>query len=258
MFKEIMKYQDLLFMLTFRDIRIRYKQAAMGFLWAIFMPIVAVAAGMIIKVAMARVGGREVEMLGIVSIAVKVLPWSFFISALRFAVSSLIGNANLVTKIFFPRAVLPLAAILACLFDFSIACLVLVVMLTFAKLGVSIFLLWIPLLIIMLFFFVSGLGLILAAANLFYRDVKYVVEVILTFGIFFTPVLYEAKIFGQWKNLLLLNPVGSILESINAAVVLKQMPDPFWLTYAGIMSVAVFFIGMHIFQKLEYRFAENI
>ncbi len=258
MFKEIIKYRDLLFMLTFRDIRIRYKQAAMGFLWAIFMPIVAVAAGMIIKVAMARVSGREVELLGIVSIAVKVLPWSFFISALRFAVQSLVGNANLVTKIFFPRAVLPLAAILACLFDFSIACLVLVVLLTLAKLGVSVYLFWTPLLIIMLFLFVSGLGLILAAANLFYRDVKYVVEVILTFGIFFTPVLYEADIFGKWKTLLLINPVGSILESINAAVVLKQMPDPFWMSYAGIMSVAVFFLGLHIFRKLEYRFAENI
>jgi len=155
MFKEIMKYRDLLFMLTFRDIRIRYKQAAMGFLWAIFMPIVAVAAGMIIKVAMARVAGREVEFLGIVSIAVKVLPWSFFISALRFAVQSLIGNANLVTKIFFPRAVLPLAAILACLFDFSIACVVLVVMLTLAKLGVSVYLFFVPLFIIMLFLLVS-------------------------------------------------------------------------------------------------------
>src|SRR3989338_5230744 len=110
MIGEIIKYRDLLFMLTFRDIRIRYKQAAMGFLWAIFMPIVAVAAGILIKKAMAVVSGHYVDVTEIVSISVKVLPWTFFISSLRFSVQSLVGNSALITKIYFPKAVLPLAA----------------------------------------------------------------------------------------------------------------------------------------------------
>jgi len=258
MLKELIKYHDLLFMLTFRDIRIRYKQAAMGFLWAVFMPIVAVAAGMIIKLAMARISGKDFDLLGVVSIAVKVLPWTFFISSLRFAVQSMVGNSSLVTKIYFPKAVLPLASMLACLFDFSIACLVLVVMLTFAQLGVSIYLLWIPLIVLILALLTAGFGLILATANLFYRDVKYVVEVILTFGIFFTPVLYDASIFGKWEVLLLLNPVGSLLESLNAAVVLKQSPDLFWLSYAAVFSVCLFLVGIKNFTKMEPLFAENI
>lgn len=258
MFKEIVKYRDLLFMLVFRDIRVRYKQAAMGFLWAIFMPMIAVAAGILVKTAMSFVSGKPLDASSIASVAVKVLPWTFFISAIRFSVQSLIGNRELVTKIYFPREVLTLAAILACLFDFAIATVTLSILLGFAKIGVSIYLVWVPLLFLFLFLFTTGLGLILAAANLFYRDIKYVVEIILMFGIFFTPVFYDASMFGKWKDLLLLNPVGSILEAINSAVVFHRMPDYFWLSYSGIISIALFALGFLIFHKSEPYFAENI
>ncbi len=258
MIKEIFKYKDLLWMLTLRDIRIRYKQAAMGFLWAIFMPIVAVLAGVLIKKAMSVVSGKPLDVEGIISISVKVLPWTFFVSALKFSVQTLVGNSNLVTKIYFPRAVLPLSSILACLFDFSIAIFVLAVLLTIFQIGFSLYLLWLPLIFIFLILFTAGLGILLASANLFYRDVKYIVEVILMFGIFFTPVFYEANMFGDWQNLILLNPVGSLLEAVNAAVVLRQMPDPFWLSYAGICSMVMFAVGMSVFHKNEPYFAENI
>jgi len=258
MIRELFKYRDLMFMLTFRDIRIRYKQAAMGFLWALFMPMVAVAAGILIKKAMAVVSGSHIELREVVSISVKVLPWTFFISSLKFSVQSLVGNSNLITKIYFPKAVLPLASILACLFDFTIAATVLIVLLSIVKLGVSIYIFWIPLILIILFLFTAGLGLVLAAANLFFRDVKYVVEVILMFGIFFTPVFYSVETFGNWRTLLLLNPVGSVLESINSAVVLKQMPDLFWLGYAGVSAIAMFYTGLIFFQKKEHLFAENV
>jgi lipopolysaccharide transport system permease protein len=257
-FKELLKYRDLWYMLTFRDIRIRYKQAVMGFLWAIFMPIVAVAAGILIKKAMAVVSGHSVEMLGVVSISVKVLPWTFFISSIRFSVQSLVGNSDLITKIYFPRAVLPLASITACFFDLLISIGVLAVILMIVRLGVSAHLLWMPLILLFLILFTIGLGFLLSSANLFFRDVKYVVEIILMFGIFFTPVFYDASTFGNWKTLLMLNPMGSILESLNQVVVLKHMPDLFWLTYAGICSVATFYIGTMVFQKKEPSFAENI
>ena len=257
-FKELFKYRDLWYMLTFRDIRIRYKQAAMGFLWAIFMPIVAVTAGILIKKAMAVVSGHSVDMLGVISISVKVLPWTFFISAIRFSVQSLVGNSDLITKIYFPRAVLPLASITACLFDLAISILVLTIILTCVHLGVSIYLWWTPLILIFLLLFTVGMGLLLASANLFFRDVKYVVEIILMFGIFFTPVFYDANAFGNLKTILLLNPMGSILESLNQTVVLKQMPDLFWLSYAGVCSIALFYIGVLVFQEKEQYFAENI
>jgi len=258
MIKELFKYRDLLFMLTFRDIRIRYKQAAMGFLWAIFMPLVAVAAGILIKKAMAVVSGQYLDLQGVVSISVKVLPWTFFISSIRFSVQSLVGNSPLITKIYFPKAVLPLASVLACFFDFSIAVIVLSVLLTIFKIGISIYILWLPLLTLLLFLFTAGLGLFLSAANLFFRDIKYVVETILMFGIFFTPVFYNADQFGNWRVLLLLNPIGSILESINNVVVLQEAPQLIWVGYASIASLLMFCIGMIVFHKKEPVFAENI
>ena len=237
MLKEIIEYRDLAIMLTLRDLRVRYKQASMGFMWAIFMPIVAVCSGILIKKAMAVVSQQPLDTQGIVSISVKVLPWTFFISSIRFAVQALVGNSTLVTKIYFPRAVLVLSSILACLFDFGVAVVVLVVLLVFFKVGVSIYLLWLPLLLLLLVLYTFGLGLLLSAANLFYRDIKYVVEVILMFGIFFTPVFYSAEAFGRWKVIMLLNPLGSILEEIDKVVVLHQMPDMFWMGYAILASL---------------------
>jgi len=256
--KEMIQHRDLLFMLTFRDIRIRYKQAAMGFLWAVFMPIVAICAGMVIKKAMAVVSGSTIDTIGIVSIAVKVLPWTFFISSIRFSVQSLVGNRELVTKIYFPRAVLPLASLLACLFDFCIAAIALLCILTFVGFGISIYILWIPVIFLFLIFLTAGLGLLLSALNLFFRDVKYVVEIILMFGIFFTPVFYDAGSLGSWKYLLLLNPIGSILEAVNQTAILKQSPDMMWLSYAGACSILMLFIGAYVFYAKEPEFAENI
>ena len=258
MLQEICKYRDLLFMLTVRDLRVRYKQAAMGFLWAIFMPVIAVLAGIVIKKAMAVVAQQPFDTQGIASISVKVLPWTFFVSSIRFAVQSLVGNSALVTKIYFPRAVLPLSSMIACFFDLGISVIVLTVLFAFFHLGVSIHIVWLPLLIIFLFNFTFGLGLMLSAANLFFRDVKYVVEVILMFGIFFTPVLYDAKSFGNQAFIMLLNPVGSILEAINQIVVIQQAPDLAWLSYAFASSTLMLFFGLWIFHKKESEFAENI
>lgn len=258
MFEELLKYRDLLYMLTLRDIRIRYKQAAMGFLWAIFMPIMAISAGLLVQTAIATVSGKPVDSSGIVSISVKVLPWTFFISSVRFAVQSLVGNMGLITKIYFPREVLPFSSILACLFDFAIAAVSLVALLIIVGTKASVYLLLVPYFMICLILFTSGLGLLLAAANLFFRDVKYVVEIILMFGVFFTPVFYKAATFGRFKVLLMLNPVGSILEGINDAVVLHQMPDPLWTLYALVASVGTFWIGIQVFHRTESQFAENI
>ena len=258
MLNQILAYKDLMLMLTMRDIRIRYKQAAMGFLWAIFMPLVAVCAGILIKKAMSVVSGQPMDMSGVVAIAVKVLPWTFFVSALKFSVSSLVSNSNLITKIYFPRAVLPFASMLACLFDLTIAFVVLTVVLTIFQVGVSTQLVWVPLIFILLICFTAGLGLLLAAANLFYRDVRYVVEVILMFGIFFTPVFFEAEALGSWGGYILLNPVGTLLESLSRVVVHHQAPDLNWLLYAAIFSIAMLWVGLKTFQEKEPFFAENI
>jgi len=258
MVKELIQYRHLLMMLTWRDIRIRYKQSVMGFMWAIFMPLLIVAAGIVVKKGISIISGKPLELSDLASITVKALPWAFFIGTIRFSTGSLVGNRNLVTKIFFPREVFPLASVLANLFDFVIASAALVVILGFMGVGISVYLLWVPFLLLFLILFSAGLGMLMSCANLFFRDVKYIVEVILTFAIFFTPVFYEASIFGKWETLLLLNPVGSILECINTVVVLRRPPNYYWLSYAASCGIGLFLLGWNVFHRLEYSFAENI
>lgn len=258
MFRELLQYRNLLWMLTLRDIKIRYKQTVMGFLWAIFMPLLIVCAGLIIKKGFSIVSGKPLELSELFSVAIKSLPYSFFIGSIRFATTSLVGNANLVTKIYFPREVFPVAAVLANLFDFILASFFLVVILAITGFQIDYHVIWVPFLILSLILFTTALGMILSCANLFFRDVKYIVEVLVTFAIFFTPVFYDASLFGKWAPLLLLNPVGAILENINSVVILHHPPDMFWLSYSILWSVGGLVVSWNIFHRLEFLFAENI
>jgi ABC-type polysaccharide/polyol phosphate export permease len=245
-------------MLTWRDIRIKYKQSIMGFLWAILMPMFIIAAGVMVKLAYAHVTKTPLEMAQVLTVSVKALPWAFFISALRFSTSSLTSNSNLVTKIYFPKDIFPLSAVLSQLFDFFIAGVFLAVLLAVAQIGITVHLLWVPVLIVLLGLFVTGLGMFLSAANLFFRDVKYLVEVFVTFGVFFTPVFYEAALFGDWGWVVLLNPVAVILEGLNNSIVLHQAPDLGWVIYACVIAGAVFTSSILVFKRLEPLFAESI
>ena len=258
MFKELINYRQLLYMLTWRDIKIRYKQSVMGFIWAILMPMIIVAAGLIVKLAFSFISGKPMIIADVASISVKALPWAFFIGSIRFATTSLTSNSNLVTKIFFPREVFPLSAVFANLFDFAIAALVLVVVLTLAGTGISIHMLWLPLLLLLLVVLTIGFSLFLACGNLFFRDVKYIVEVILTFAIFFTPVFYDSAMFGKWAPILLINPVGAILEAINEVTILHHSPDLFWISYSAIWSLGGCLLSWIVFHRLEFMFAEKI
>jgi len=258
MFKELIQYRNLLWMLTLRDIKIRYKQTVMGFLWAFFMPLLIVCAGLIVKKGFSIVSGKPLELSELISVSIKSLPYSFFIASIRFATNSLVGNANLVTKIYFPREVFPVAAVLANLFDFFLASVFLIFLLAIAGFQVDYHALWVPVLMVSLILFTMALGMLLSCANLFFRDVKYIVEVLVTFAIFFTPVFYDASMFGKWGPLLLVNPVGAILENINNVVILHRAPDMFWLSYSVFWAVGGLIVSWNVFHRLEFLFAEKI
>jgi len=127
--KELYKYRELLYAITYRDIKVRYKQSIMGFLWAVLMPLMIVFSGVIVRYAYAVAAGKPLNTQDIASVAVKSIPWAFVVSSIRFACSSLTNNYSLVTKIYFPKEIFPMAAVLACLFDFLVASTALVVVL---------------------------------------------------------------------------------------------------------------------------------
>jgi lipopolysaccharide transport system permease protein len=256
--REIVQYRDLLYMLTWRDIKARYKQSVMGFFWAILMPVLIIAAGMVVRIAFSLGSKHHADFTLLASIALKSLPWAFFVGAIKFATNSMVGNANLVTKIYFPREVFPLASILASLFDAVIASSVTIVLLVLGRVGISLQLLWVPLILALIVLLTSGLGMLLSCANLFFRDAKYLVDIVLMFGIFFTPVFYDARMLGKWEPLILLNPLSSLLEALNSAVILHQAPSFTWLAYAACCSILGLIAAWVIFDHAEAAFAESI
>ena len=268
----VWEYRELLYQLTLRDVRIRYKQAVMGFFWAILMPALIIAAGLLVKYAIAHFSGTGVDLQSVTGLTVKALPWAFFVGAIGFATSSLVGNINLVTKVYFPRVVLPLSTTFAQAFDSSIGAIALAVVLPFLGITFSLQLLWVPVLALLLFIFTAGICIALSCANLFFRDVKYIVQVLLMFGIFFTPVFFEPEMFGSTGSwVLMLNPLSPFLEGLRLSMVEGHnliapmfaaadtqviIWSPWYLLYGLASSVGIFLISTVIFHRLEPVFAE--
>ena len=254
---ELYKYRELLYMIVWRDIKIRYKQSILGVMWAVLMPMFIVSAGILVKYAFALVGGKPLGLDDIVVVSVKAIPWAFLVAAVRFASISLIGNPNLVTKVYFPKEIFPVAAVGSQLFDFAIASTVLAVLLAIAGTGLSLQLLWVPVLLGNLILLAIGIGIMASAGSLFFRDVKYLVEVFLTFAIFFTPVFYDVAMFGQNAYLLMLNPAAPILEGFSA-IIHHQSPNVPWLMYSLSFASLTALFAYVAFKKAEPVFAETI
>ena len=270
--EELRHSGDLIKQLTLRDIRIRYKQAVFGFAWAILIPAAVVLAGMAVRVAVAYAAGRHTDMSQLAGMAVKAVPWAFFVGCLSTGTSSLVSNTSLVTKIYFPREVLPLSTVLAQTFDSLIGGTLIACVLPFFGVRLSVELLWVPVLLALLWMFALAAALFLSRANLFFRDVKYMVQVFLTFGIFITPVILDAPMFGErGADYMMLNPIAPILEGLRLAVVnhhdlLRPRLAPagwlFWkpwyLAYSAVWAIGGLLISTLRFHRSERHFAEAV
>jgi ABC-type polysaccharide/polyol phosphate export permease len=246
----------------------------MGFGWAVLMPLLIVAAGLLIRFAMAHVAHAQVKAPEILGMAVKALPWAFFVGALGFATSSLTGNFELVTKVAFPRIVLPISAVLVQAFDTSIASATLLLLAPALGASFGWTWLWIAPLALLALLLTSAACIFVACANLFFRDVKYLVQVVLSFGIFFTPVFFEPEMLGRTgSQLLMLNPLSPVLEGMRLCVAqghdlahvlrVASGPEasvvawtPWYLAYSGGIAVLAFFGSALLFRRLEHLFAE--
>jgi lipopolysaccharide transport system permease protein len=277
MVRELVQCRDLLWQMTLRDLRVRYKQAAIGFGWALLMPSLIVLAGFVVKYAMAQVAGLPLEMTSLAGVVLKALPWGLFVGAVGFATTSLTSNLNLVTKIYFPREVFPLACLLTQLVDSTLGALVATGLLFALHAGaLSWALLWVPVLALLAVLLTAGACFFLSCANLFFRDVKYLVQVFLTFGIFFTPVFFDAENLGPTgSQLLMLNPLAPLLEGLRLAVLeqhnlfevgyaITAQGDsfiawhPWYLAYAGLWALPGTLLAWLMFHRLEFVYAEHI
>jgi lipopolysaccharide transport system permease protein len=277
MLHDMWRSRELLYQLTRRDITIRYKQAVMGFGWALFMPLMIVFSGLVVQLALANFSGRTLSASGLGGMAVKAVPWAFFVGAIGFATNSLVANMSLVTKVAFPRAVLPLSAVGAQCFDTAIALVALAIVLPLAgAVQASWALLWVPVMLLLLLCFTVACSLFLSCANLFFRDVKYIVQVLLTFGIFFTPVFFEPAMFGsRGAPIAMLNPMSPILEGLRLSVtqghnLLEPLSttlangavvtvwSPMFLLYACVVTLVGLPAAALLFHRSQYAFAEYV
>ena len=231
-------------------------------------------AGMVIRYAVAYSNGRGMQTSALAGMAVKAVPWAFFVGCLNTSTPSLVANMSLVTKIYFPREVLPLSTVLAQTFDSSIGLLLVSLTLCVPFFGVtpSIQLLWVPVLLLLLWLLALGAGLFLACANLFFRDVKYLVQVFVTFGIFITPVILDISAYGpKIAPYMMLNPVSPILEGLVLTIVAHHnLLDPFvtrtgfetwhpwYLAYSALWAVGGLLLSSLFFHRSERRFAEIV
>lgn len=270
-----MESRDLLAQLVRRDIRIRYKQAAMGFLWALLMPTLVVLSGVVVRIVVARLGGGDLDPAVVGSLVVKAVPWGFVVGGLGFATTSLVGNANLITKVYFPREVLPISALLAQGFDSGIALAAGLTVLPFLGLAFTPALVWVPALLALIFLQVLAAALLLSCGNIFFRDIRYIVQVFLTFGIFFTPVFFEPAMLGDvGAFVVMLNPLAPLLEGLRLAAIdghdllsplvvpsgggSVQVWHPWYLLYSTAWALGGLAVATPVFRVGVASFAEYI
>jgi ABC-type polysaccharide/polyol phosphate export permease len=267
---EIVRSRELLMELTLRELRIRYKQTALGAAWALFTPVLMM---LLFTQIFARMAGKGLD-LGDVPYPIFVycglMPWQFFAASIKGATESLTRNNRLVSKVYMPREVFPLSTVLAALVDFAVASIVLVGLMLWyhwfpgpvAKpFEIHTGTLWcLPLVIFVQTMFIAGLALVLSMGNLFYRDVKYVLEVVMLVWMFATSVVYPIKpeMIGGWGWLLALNPLTPMIDAYRQVLLHGQLPDSMGFGYATIVAGLLCAYGLRWFHEAEYLFAERI
>jgi len=256
MVRELIQYRELLASMTRRDLLLRYKQTIMGFGWSILMPVTYM---IIFSLIFTRVVRLETGVPYPIYAYTGLLPWNFFASSLRFAVNSLTANYTLVTKVYFPREILPFSAILVSLVDFAVGALVLAGLMTYYGVPLHATLLLLPVVVLVQVMFTAGVTLLLAMGNLFYRDVKYLLEILVTLWMFATSVVYPVeRIGGHLGGLLALNPMTPIIDAYRAILLHGALPATGPFLGAAAVSLLLLAVSWLVFHRAEFRFAESI
>lgn len=249
-------FRELLYQMTRRDLLLRYKQTVMGFGWAIFMPLVNTA---VFSVIFTRVAPLEMTMPYPLFAFCGLLAWNFTASSLRFAVTSLTANSSLVTKVYFPREIFPISAVLVSLVDFAVGSLALVALMIYYQVAPTTAVSALPWVLLVHVMFTLSVALLLAMANLFYRDVKYLFELLLTVWMFMSAVLYPVdKVGGLTGQIMALNPMTPILEAYRDVLLRGRSPDPSSFLITTGMAALMLLVAWVIFHRAEYEFAENV
>jgi lipopolysaccharide transport system permease protein len=255
--RELWAYRELLYFLTWRDIKVRYKQTALGAAWAIIQPFFTMVVFSLFFGRLARMPSDGIP-YPIFSYA-GLVPWTFFANALGGSTNSLVGSSNLIKKVYFPRLAIPLATVLSEALDFAIAFVVLLAMMLYYGVSPTANVAWLPLFLLLAVTTSLGVGLWLSALNVQFRDVRYVVPFITQFWMFATPIAYPSTLLDpQWRTIYALNPMVGVVEGFRWALLgTNTAPGPM-VAVSAVAALAILVSGAFYFRRMERQFADVV
>ncbi len=256
-FEIFFRYRELLSELTIREIKQRYKQSILGYAWVILNPFFQM---MVMAFVFSKI--MHIPNLGVpysIYLYAGLLPWTLLANSLVGAVNSLVSNAGLITKIYFPREVFVASTILAKIVDFVLATTVFIAFMIYFQIPLTWHVLWVLPIFLIQQLFTYGLALILATANLFYRDVQYVFNLVILVWMYLTPVIYPTELFpDQYRWIFQINPMAIIINAYRQVLLAGAEPNYLSLSIATILSVVLLTVGFKLFKRVEGVFADIV
>lgn len=258
--KDLWRYRELFYILSWRDVKVKYKQTVLGVLWAIIRPLLTMLVFTFVFGKVAKMDVNSMVPYAIIVFA-GLLPWQFFSNALTESSNSLVGNTNLITKVYFPRMIIPASSVITSFIDFFISLIILLGLFVYYQYTPPVTIFLMPVFWIMVFFASFGPGLYLTALNVKYRDFRYIIPFIIQFGLFISPVGYNSsQIPEKWMWAYSLNPMVGVIDGFRWCIV-KDAPNPL-LHYPFYISLGVIlffvFLSIYQFRKMEKNFADLI
>jgi lipopolysaccharide transport system permease protein len=254
---DLWKYRELIYFLTWRDIKVRYKQTLLGALWAILQPVLSMVVFTIFFGGLLNVSS-EGQPYAVFSYAA-LLPWGVFSKALTDAGRSLVINRNMITKVYFPRLVVPISSVLGGVVDFLIAFVVLLGLMVYFEVTPTAAIWTLPFFLILALITALGVGLWLSALNVIYRDIGYVLPFLTQFWFYITPVVYSStEVPENWRLVYALNPMVGVVEGFRWALLGKEAAPDLMVMVSAVIAVVVLISGMFYFRRMERSFADLV
>lgn len=255
--RELWLYRELIFFMTWRDLKVRYKQTLLGASWAILQPFLTMVVFSIFFGNLAKVPSDGVP-YPIFSYTALV-PWILFSKALQDASRSLVANSHMITKVYFPRMILPLSSVMAGVVDFLIAFVVLLGMMVFFNIFPTVNVWVLPLFILLALVTAIGVGLWLSALNVLFRDINYILPFLTQFWMYLTPVAYPSSMIpSEWQVIYALNPMTGVVEGFRWALLGTGQPPGIMTLVSSIAAVVLLISGMFYFKRMERLFADMV
>lgn len=256
--KELWEYRELLYFLIWRDIKVRYKQTALGVLWAVIQPLMTMV---VFSIFFGKLGKMPSDGIPypIFSFAALV-PWTLFATGLTMGTTSLVGSSNLIKKVYFPRLIIPTASVLAGVVDFVIAFAVLLVMMLFYGIVPTVNIIWLPVFVLLTLITALGISLWLSALNVAYRDVKYVIPFLTQIWLFATPIAYSSSLLSEqwWRNVYAINPMVGVVEGFRWALLGTNTQPGGMALVSAVAAVLLLVSGAYYFRRMEKTFADVV